>query len=162
MNLHTNEQRWRCYFCGYEEINEGRRGVEEKREILESPEPQEMDTEWQKKCPMCGGRMNVHAADEMWICYSCAYEESKEGEVQGKSEEKREHSDAPKPTPAPDPFPDLSPPHAVISASQSSHEQQKSKKGSSPAHSQPSGKKKTCPVCRKKMNWYQEYLLLKS
>ncbi len=33
------------------------------------------DSEWQKKCPMCGGRMNLHSKDGMWLCYSCAYEE---------------------------------------------------------------------------------------
>jgi hypothetical protein len=34
------------------------------------------DTEFEKKCPMCGGRMNFHIGDDIWQCYSCAYEES--------------------------------------------------------------------------------------
>jgi len=58
-------------------------GIEEKgadkrkREIRETSEPQ--DNELQKTCPMCGGRMNLHLQEEMWMCYVCAYEESKKG-----------------------------------------------------------------------------------
>ncbi len=53
------------------------RGGEQKSEILESSPPQ--DAKWQKKCPMCGGRMDFYAKDDMWRCYSCAYEEEKKG-----------------------------------------------------------------------------------
>lgn len=127
---------------------------EQKSEIGESSAPQ--DTEWQKKCPMCGGRLNFHSKDEMWQCYSCGYEILKKDEVQGKSEEKSEHTDAPKLTPASEPIFDPSPPFAVPLASMTSDEYQESKKGSSPrSNNQPSPKKKTCPVCRKKMNWHQ-------
>jgi DNA repair exonuclease SbcCD ATPase subunit len=35
----------------------------------------QQDSEWQKKCPMCGGRMNLHSKDGLWLCYSCAHEE---------------------------------------------------------------------------------------
>ncbi len=33
------------------------------------------DSELQKKCPMCGGQMNLHSKDGMWLCYACAYQE---------------------------------------------------------------------------------------
>ena len=112
------------------------------------------DTEWQKKCPMCGGQMNFHTNEKMWMCYSCAYEESEKDDVQGKSEEKSEHTNAPKPNPASEPILDSSPPLTVPLASLFPDEFPKSKKGSS-SNNQPSGKKKTCPVCRKKMNWYE-------
>lgn len=48
----------------------------EKREI---PASAPNDTEWEKKCPMCGGRMNFHATEQMWMCYSCAFEEPEQG-----------------------------------------------------------------------------------
>ena len=133
--------------------SEEKGGGEQKSEIRESSAPQ--DTEWQKKCPMCGGRMNFHSKDEMWMCYSCAYEELKKDEVQGKSEEKSEHSNAPKPTPASEPVFDPCPPITVPLASLSSNVYQESKKGSSRSNNQTSAKKKTCPVCRKKMDWYE-------
>ena len=126
---------------------------EQKSEIRESSAPQ--DTEWQKKCPMCGGRMNFHINEQMWLCYSCAYEESKEGEVQDKGEEKHEHTNATKPTPAAEPTFDPSPPFVVPLASLPFNEDQESKKESSPSNNQPSTKKKTCPVCHKKMQWYE-------
>jgi chromosome segregation ATPase len=53
-------------------LSEDKGGDEQKSKIRESSAPQ--DTESQKKCPMCGGRMNFHANGEMWMCYSCAYE----------------------------------------------------------------------------------------
>ncbi len=103
-------------------------------EVPEDSVPQ--DTEWQKKCPMCGGRMNFHINEQLWMCYSCAYEESEKGEAQGESEEKSEHTNAP---PASNPIIEFEEP----------------KKASSPFNNQPSSKKKTCPVCRKKMSWHQ-------
>lgn len=44
----------------------------------ESVAPQ--DKELKKTCPMCGGKMNLHLQEEMWMCYVCAYEESRKGE----------------------------------------------------------------------------------
>jgi ribosomal protein L37AE/L43A len=114
MNLHSKENKWVCYSCAYEEPKEDMGGGEQKNEISEPSAPQ--DTDLQKKCPMCGGRMDFHITDEIWTCYSCAYEESKKDEVQGKSKEKNSRTNAP---------------------------------------NQPSGKKKACPVCHKKMDWYQ-------
>jgi hypothetical protein len=98
--------------------------------------------------------MNYHSKEEMWLCYSCAYEELQKDEVRGKNEEKSEHANAPEPAPASKPISDPFPSFAVPLASMITSESQKSKKGSSPSKSQPSGKKKTCPACRKKMDWY--------
>ncbi len=41
----------------------------------EAKEGIEQDSELQKKCPMCGGQMNLHSKDGMWLCYACAYQE---------------------------------------------------------------------------------------
>jgi ribosomal protein L37AE/L43A len=153
MNFHSKEKMWLCYSCAYEELNGEKGGGEQRSEIREPSAPQ--DTEFQKKCPMCGGRMNFHSHDEMWICYSCAYEESEKDGAQVKSEVKSEQRSSPKPVPAPEQIWDPSPHFAVPLASMTSNESQKSKKGSSPSGSKPSGKKKPCPVCHKKMDWYE-------
>jgi ribosomal protein L37AE/L43A/predicted nucleic acid-binding Zn-ribbon protein len=135
MNFHIAEQTWMCYSCAYREFKKG--GDEQKIEIREPSSQQ--DSEGQKKCPMCGGRMNFHIAEQTWMCYSCAYEEPKKDEVQGKVEEKSELTNAPKPIPAMEP----------------TNEYEKSTDESSSSNNHPSSKKKTCPVCRKKMNWHQ-------
>jgi ribosomal protein L37AE/L43A len=154
MNFQINEGMWMCYSCAYEESKEEKGGGGQKSEILESSASQ--DTEFQKKCPMCGGQMNFHSSEEMWVCYSCAYEELKKDEVRGKSEKKSEHTDAPEPASAAEPIFDFSPPPAFPLESLSSDEYEESKEEPSPPNSkQPSSKKKACPVCRKKMNWYE-------
>ncbi|MBI3804198.1 MAG: hypothetical protein HY282_10600 [Nitrospirae bacterium] len=133
--------------------SEEKGGGDQKVEIPESSAPQE--TEWEKKCPMCGGQMSFLTRDQMWQCYTCAHEESKKDEVRNKSEEKSEPPNAPKPTPASKPIFDPSLPLAAPLSSPSSNETQKQKKGLSPSNNPPSGKKKTCPACREKMDWYQ-------
>jgi len=76
------------------------------------------------------------------MCYTCAFEE-KMGEDQGnneeKSEKKIEFEVPPAAKPIPDPF------------LMRSNEELDAKRGSS----QPSTKKKNCPVCRKKMSFYE-------
>ena len=47
--------------------SEEKGGGGQKIDIRGSSAPQ--DTEWQKKCPMCGGRMNFHIQEKMWQCY---------------------------------------------------------------------------------------------
>ncbi len=135
MNFHITEQMWTCYSCAHKELKKG--GGEQKSEIREPAAPQ--DAEGQRKCPMCGGRMNFHIMEQMWMCYSCAYEELEKDGVQGKREEKSERTNSPKPAPIADPIIEF----------------QESEEGSSPPHNQPSSKKKACPVCHKKMNWHQ-------
>jgi ribosomal protein L37AE/L43A len=133
--------------------SEEKGGGERKSEIPESPAPQ--DAEWRKKCPMCGGRLDFYSQEEMWQCYSCAYEEPKD-EVLVDGEEKNEPANTPQPAPASKPSSGPSPLRAAHMGSLSSNEDQKPRKGSSLSINQPSSKKKTCPVCRKKMDWYEE------
>jgi len=124
----------------------------EQESEIEEPPAQE-DTEFQKKCPMCGGRMDFYGQEKLWQCYSCAYEESAKDDVQGERKEAREQTNVPKPAPASGPGSEPSRLRAVHMGFPSSGEDQP-KKGSSPFMSQPSSKKKTCPVCRKKMDWF--------
>jgi ribosomal protein L37AE/L43A len=142
MNFQAPDNMWICYSCAYEELKKD--AVQDKRETVESSGPQDM--EWQKKCPMCGGQMNFLIHEGKWQCYTCAYEELKKDDVQGKSEEHNEHANPPQLDSDAifDPFPSLV-----------SYENQETKKGSPLAKNQPSPKKKTCPSCRKKMQWHQ-------
>jgi ribosomal protein L37AE/L43A len=123
---------------------------EQKTEIQAPSEPRH--TEFQKTCPMCGGRMNFHANEKLWMCYTCAYEELETGEGPGKREEKSDYMNEP----ASDPLSEPSPSFVVPLADLSPNEYQVSKKDSSPAKSQPPTKTKPCPSCRKKMYWYPE------
>jgi ribosomal protein S27AE len=135
--------KWQCYACAHEELKKDE--VQVKSESNESFAPQ--DAESRKKCPMCGGQMSDYG--DKWQCYSCAHEESKEGEVKGKSE----LTNAPKPASAPAPISDLFP-AVVPSASLFPDEKQEQKKGSVQSQHQSLPKTKNCPVCQKKMIWY--------
>ncbi len=45
-------------------------------ETVEIPAtPAKPEAEGQKKCPMCGGRMDYQLSEKKWMCYTCAYEE---------------------------------------------------------------------------------------
>jgi tRNA(Ile2) C34 agmatinyltransferase TiaS len=135
MDFNSTEKKWRCFSCAFE-AKEDAGGSEPKSEIRESSTPQEpLYTEWQKKCPMCGGRMDFYSNDKIWMCFSCAYE-SKEGETQ--------HKNAP---PAPRDIP---------STSLSFDEDLEPTNESSASPKQQPTKKKTCPSCRKKMNWLED------
>jgi len=160
--------RLRCYACAYEEAKPIKAAVEQKIEISASSAPQEpQDTKPQKKCPMCGGRMDDYG--EVWQCYVCAYEESKEGKVPDKGEVKREPTNAPEPAPASESIFDNAIPtlpsreyrEPVKEPIQGSIQDTikgsilGGMEGSSP-HKKPLPKKKTCPSCGKKMNWFEE------
>jgi ribosomal protein L37AE/L43A len=134
-------------------IDSKKEGGEQKKESDESPEPQ--DTEWQKKCPMCGGRINFHVHEKMWQCYSCAYEEPQRDEDQDEIEETSEEKEPSIAIPVAEPLFDPFRPRAAHMDSLTSDDDQKSKKKSALANIQSSTKKKTCPGCRKKMLWYQ-------
>jgi hypothetical protein len=116
-------------------------GKEQAIEIKGPPPP--VESKWQKKCPMCGGQMNLLELETMWQCFTCAYEESTD-DVQGKS------------APASTPGSGAPPSFVEPLASMTSGEYESSKKASSPSVNQPPTKKKTCPVCRKKMYWYPD------
>jgi hypothetical protein len=88
--------------------------------------------------------MNLLELEHMWQCFTCAYEESTKEGGQGASGP----SSAPEPAPAPSFVEPL--------ASMTSGEYEGSKKGASPSVEQRATKKKTCPVCRKKMYWYPD------
>jgi chromosome segregation ATPase len=114
-------------------------GKGEGREIFPEPSAPQ-NSEWQKKCPMCGGRMDFYMQDGMWRCYSCAFEEPvKDGaqESSGEKEKKTERTETIKPLSVADSLFDPAPPSRSSS-------------------NKPTSKKKTCPACGKKMYWYQE------
>jgi ribosomal protein L37AE/L43A len=110
---------------------EKKQGGEQKIEI-QTASPAE-ETQWQKKCPMCGGPLNLLELENMWQCYTCAYEASLD-DIQG----------AGTPSPAGSP------------ASLPSDEGRGTEKGPSPSADHAPTKKKTCPSCRKKMFWYPQ------
>ena len=132
--------------------SEEKGGGERKSEIPGSPAPQ--DTEWRKKCPMCGGRMDFYSQEEMWQCYSCAYEEPKD-EVLVDSEEKSEPANTPQPAPASKPGSGPSPLRAVHMGSLSSTKTRNQERDHHCPLTSHRPKKKTCPVCRKKMDWFE-------
>ncbi len=148
MDFHSAEKMWMCYSCAYEELAKEEIPVKSE-EKSETPEPssQQQDAAWQKKCPMCGGRMDFHSNEQLWMCYSCAHEE------------KGEYTTAPEPAPVSEPVSDSSPSFAVpladVSSSENEEPIQGSIKGVSLSKNHPT-KKKTCPSCRKKMNWYED------
>ena len=155
MDLSIGERKWRCYSCGFEELKKEEKG--RSGQISEIPElSAKQDTEWQKKCPMCGGRMDFYMDEEKWICFSCAFEEPKEGDVQDKNEVKIELEDEPERPQASGPTSKPAPSIAVPLADMPFDAYQEPKKRSSPPHSQASSKKKTCPACRKRMSWHEE------
>jgi ribosomal protein L37AE/L43A len=139
MNFHSNEQMWQCYSCAHEEVDKEKSGGGQKSESVEPSAPQEQDTELQKKCPMCGGRMDFLSNEQMWQCYSCGHEESTKDEVQG--------NPAPASKRGFDPFPNIATPLADLSF----NEKKEPKKAAPPPV-----KKKTCPACHKKMHWYPD------
>ncbi len=150
MEPYNNNSMWRCFSCAHEEVRETKKSIAQKNETLEFFSPQEQqDTEWQKKCPMCGGRMDFYRNENMWRCFSCAYE-SEDGEVKDTNDPAKaaESSSAPE-------MKSKQPPSYVAPlASTPSSDNHRTKTGSPPAEDLPSSKKKTCPVCRMKMQWY--------
>jgi chromosome segregation ATPase/rubredoxin len=57
-----------------EDIPGGKRGGGEQKIGIKAASPPE-DTKFQRKCPMCGGRLNLLELEKKWQCYTCAYEE---------------------------------------------------------------------------------------
>ena len=54
-----------------------KKGGEQTVEIQAAPPPQ--DTKYRRKCPMCGGPFNLLELENIWQCYTCAYEEPNNG-----------------------------------------------------------------------------------
>ena len=61
----------------------------------EAGEPAALQEKLQKRCPMCGGRMDFHIQEQVWKCYSCAYEETTKDRESG--EKKRDIPSSPNP-----------------------------------------------------------------
>ncbi len=137
MDFHMKENKWMCYTCAYEEASTNGVPVagEEKSAGIESPAPQQ-STAWQKKCPMCGGMLNYHGNEKMWLCYTCAHEEPATEDIPGTTGG----------------YGATAPDFAPASASAIEFEEPRKTPQSKPHPT----KKKTCPACRKKMNWYEE------
>ena len=135
---------WKCHSCSYEKETNKEAHSKQKSNTMGSPAP---DAQWQKKCPACGGQMNFHAAEERWLCYTCAHEESQKDGAQGLNEEKQEQAPSPRPASAPD--------FAVPLASMVTNESQRAKKGASSSPGLASGRKRTCPICNKKMDLHE-------
>jgi ribosomal protein S27AE len=121
--------------------------IEKKVEIQTAPPP--VDTKFERKCPMCGGRFNLLELEKKWQCYTCAYEETTMDDVQSTSEEKSDSTS--ELTPDPDRSPSVVEPSASMA-----DEYQGSKKRTSPSDDRPSTRKKTCPACRKTMFWFPD------
>lgn len=104
-------------------------------------------SEFQKKCPMCGGLMNFHKNERMWMCYSCAYEEAASDDDLSQSREKSPPSSpfAPAPTSWPASGPSAS--------AKEEDEESGADQGSSSASNEPTDKK-PCPVCKKTMYFF--------
>lgn len=52
-----------------------KKGGEQTIEKEAAPAPQ--DAKFQRKCPMCGGALNLLELENIWQCYTCAHEEKK-------------------------------------------------------------------------------------
>ncbi len=153
MSFSAGDKMWMCIGCGYAESGmieiENRQivgGVIKdglKSASLSAPPVQ--DSAWQHRCPMCGGQMNYHGNEKLWLCYSCAYEESHNGgtPAPGKSI----------PSGAEEPFFPAQAPATLSGGTEPI-------RGSLAEHGRPkarqSAKKKPCPSCRKKMTWHEE------
>ncbi len=174
MDFQIDGEMWQCYTCAYEEAGHGdvqgksaakseqrnapkptpqkdsiisipsttTAGVEQKNEIQESVAPQE--TEWQKKCPMCGGRMDFQIDGKMWQCYTCAHEEAGQGDVQGTSAGKSGQ-----------PSPPFNVPLEPLSSNEFQDLIKGSIRGSLSSSKRPVTKTKPCPACRKKMSYHE-------
>jgi len=55
------------------DVSGKKKDVEHTSEI-EASSPQQ-DTKFQRKCPMCGGPFHLLELENIWQCYTCAYEE---------------------------------------------------------------------------------------
>jgi len=108
-----------------------------------------VDTKFERKCPMCGGRFNLLELEKKWQCYTCAHEEEIEDEGRSTSEKNSDLMNAPESEPGR--FPSFVEPSASMAG-----EDQGSKKRTSPSDDKPSSRKKTCPVCRKTMFWFPD------
>jgi ribosomal protein L37AE/L43A len=144
-------------------VESDKEGIEE--EIKTGEIPERGDTEWTRRCPLCGGRMNFHVKEGTWMCYTCGHEAAQTddaedgGEPESASEPDKESElvSAADSAPAREPAPYK----GSVTANEHKPTHVASKPdavppASSPAVKRPSTRKKTCPVCRKQMNMNEE------
>ncbi len=118
------------------------KGPEEKFAAEKTP-PQE--SEYQKKCPMCGGQIHFIIREAKWMCYTCGYEESAEGRTAGAEAAANAVS------PASESFAgDAGGPEEKVTPVAAVPEPP-----SRAAKAAPAGKKKVCPACGKQMEWHE-------
>jgi predicted RNA-binding Zn-ribbon protein involved in translation (DUF1610 family) len=128
-----------------EGAEEEEEGVEKKFDIEEIPAAQE--TEFLKKCPMCGGQIHFLIKEAKWMCYTCGHEETTKEE----DEAARAASAASEPSPATV--------QASVDKPEKAPEEKQTPPGSSPSKASPPPlkkqvtRKKACPACRKQMEW---------
>ncbi|HEY6010023.1 MAG TPA: hypothetical protein VIX18_01030 [Nitrospirota bacterium] len=167
MNFQIDVEKWVCYTCAFEEAGTSEVPVSREEKSVQktapSAAPPPRAAALQQKCPMCGGQMDFLANEKKWMCYTCANEEAGNGDVPAKSEEYDDDTTAPKPMSTSDLFAEPSAP-AIPLTDLSSDEVEDPVKGSipgsirrsSPSSKQQPMKKKPCPACRKKMQFYPE------
>ncbi|MDA8155319.1 MAG: hypothetical protein M0Z52_02545 [Actinomycetota bacterium] len=113
-------------------------------ESAKTADPYGTDTQWQKKCPNCGSKMNFFLNDKKWLCYVCAFEELKDGSGRDNDESAGLASEG-------KPEPQL---QAVAQTSEAvTNPPGLSVVRYSAMNAKMQVKKKNCPVCRKKMVW---------
>lgn len=106
----------------------------------------------QKKCPHCGSQLNFFLNEKKWMCYVCAYEEYEKikdcaQDNSGLANLPPENNSQCSPTAQ---LPVFIEEHGPVSKPSVNVAMEFSM--TSPA---PSFKKKNCPVCKKKMSWYE-------
>lgn len=134
--------------------------AEESVKTLEAPAPQE--TKWLKKCPLCGGQMNFHINESLWMCYTCGNEELETGAAAGAGNVNNASKapSPPEPEPAMEPSAVASPAPAayygtvpeLTSAAEFVPPSKPTPGAFETSGKRPSPRKKPCPVCRKQMN----------
>jgi ribosomal protein L37AE/L43A len=130
LSLDPYENRWKCRSCAHE-VEQGNTIIELEQE---TPAAAAAETDLQKKCPQCGGVMHYHVHHKLWQCYTCAHEEEMSEIV-----EQTDMASATAPAGSQD---DIIPGTVAISGTW--------------AYQKPAAKTRACPVCRKKMDWYEQ------
>ena len=146
MNFDRREDKWKCHSCSYED-EPGEKADARNDWSPGAPAQQYQDTAWRKKCPACGGQINFHAAEHRWLCYTCAYEEHGSEEATSGREKEQEEKSAPGPAGTPD--------FAVPLSAMVGDETRQIGRGTPWSSKQRAPRTKSCPVCRKKMDWHE-------
>lgn len=165
MHFRASDKMWMCLVCGYAEA----RMIEiESTQIISGlikdglksaplSAPSAQDSAWQHRCPMCGGQMNFHGYEKIWLCYSCAYEEPQTGEAPAPCMAAPGRAEAPEPFRNSGPI-DILHSFPVQAPAMSAGNEPITGSITVPVRPKThhSSKKKPCPSCRKKMTWQED------